>query len=240
MKFNFIIQNLKVLLFGMLLMALFTFNSKATDLIQHDLEDIHQQVYLYLKQNLDQQIIEPIINIRPLSAHLSLAQCQNELNLNLRSSQNLAGRQVVLVECREPAWRVFVTAEVDGKIAAVVARHGILRQAIINPSDVEIRAMPISEVRRGWLESVDNVINNRAKRAIRPNTVINLTMLDPPYWVIDKQEVTIITQISGLEIRTTGIALSNAMQNEQVEVRNRNSNIVITGIVIAPNTVAVP
>ncbi|UQB42656.1 flagellar basal body P-ring formation protein FlgA [Thiomicrospira microaerophila] len=239
MKLNFIIQNLKVLLFGML-MAFFTLQSKAWGTNNHALEDIHQQVYFYLKQNLDQQIIDPLINVRPLSAHVSLAQCQSKLQLSQRATQTLAGRQTVLVECMDPAWRVFVTAEIDGKISAVVARQGILRQAIINPSDVELRAVPINEVRRGWLESVENVVHARAKRAIRPNTVINLTMLDPPYWVIDKQEVTIITQVSGLEIRTTGIALSNAMQHEQVEVRNKNSNIVITGIVIAPNTVSVP
>ncbi|WFE67883.1 flagellar basal body P-ring formation chaperone FlgA [Thiomicrospira sp. R3] len=214
--------------------------TNAQEATNQSIEDLHQQVYLYLKQNLDQQIIEPVITIRRLSAHLALAPCLSELQLSHRSAHSLAGRQTVQVECSQPNWRIFVSAEVDGKIEAVVTRQGILRQAIINPADIELRAVPISDVRRGWLSSLDNVLYARAKRAIRPNTVITLQMLDAPYWVIDKQEVTIITQVSGLEIRTTGIALSNAMQHDQVEVRNKNSNIVITGIVIAPNTVMVP
>ena len=212
----------------------------ASDAQNQSLEAVHQAVFDHLKQNLDQRIIELQIKIRPLSQNLTLPACEQELTLTNRSRNNLFGRQTLIVECLNPSWRTFVTAEVDGKIMAVVANRGILRQAFIQPADVSLEAVELSEVRRGWLEELDNVILMRAKRAIRPNTVITLQMLDIPYWVTENQEVNLITRISGLEIRASGVALNNGMAQEQVDVRNIQSNIIVKGIVIAPNTVLVP
>jgi flagella basal body P-ring formation protein FlgA len=207
---------------------------------KHPLEDIHHAVENYLKQNLDQQIIEPQINIRGLSQNLILPNCENELSLSNRNHNSLFGRQTVLVECARPSWRVFVSAEVDGNVMAVVSKRGILRQAFIQLDDIEIKATPLSEVRRGWLRDIENVVGMRAKRSIRPNTVINLQMLDIPYLVNEGDQVQIITQISGVEIRTHGIALEDGMLQDQIEVRNQQSNIIIKGIVIAPNILMVP
>jgi flagellar basal body P-ring formation protein FlgA len=213
------------------------FNAQAAD---HPLEDIHHAVENFLKQNLDQQIIEPQINIRELSQNLTLPRCDNELSLNNRSNNTFFGRQTVLVECTRPGWRVFVSAEIDGKVMAVTAKRGIVRQAFIQADDIDIVPTPLSEVRRGWLTDIENVVGMRAKRAIRPNTVINLQMLDIPYLVNEGDQVQIITRISGVEIRTRGIALEDGMLQDQIEVRNQQSNIVIKGIVIAPNTLLVP
>ncbi|WP_052501506.1 flagellar basal body P-ring formation chaperone FlgA [Thiomicrospira microaerophila] len=219
---------------------LFLFSNTLYALENQSLDAIHQAVFDHLKQSLDQRIIEPKINIRHLSQNLTLPACTTPLSLSNRSQNLLFGRQTVLVECTEPNWRVFVSAEIDGNVMAVVAKRGIVRQAFIQPEDIELRPVGLSEVRRGWLEELDNVQAMRAKRAIRPNTVITLPMLDIPYWVIEKQEVNLITRVSGLEIRTTGVALNNGMAQEQVEVRNTQSNIIVKGIVIAPNTVLVP
>jgi flagella basal body P-ring formation protein FlgA len=221
--------------------ALLNSNStQASAPMSQSLEAIHQAVYNHLKQNLDQRIVEPQINIRNLSQNLMLQACETPLSLTNRSQNQLFGRQTVLVECTEPNWRVFVSAEIDGSVMAVIAKRGVLRQAFIQLDDIELRPVSLSEVRRGWLEDLDNVHLMRAKRAIRPNSVITLQMLDIPYWVIENQKVNLITRISGLEIRATGIALNSGMAQEQVDVRNTQSNIIVKGIVIAPNTVLVP
>lgn len=226
--------------FNLFTLLIFSSQLVAGNTEHQSLDEINHAVFMHLKQNLDQRVIEPEINIRNLSQNLNLPRCKQTLDISNRSQNPLFGRQSVLVECNQPNWRVFVSAEIDGKALAVVAKRGIVRQAFIQSHDVELIAMPLSDLRRGWLESTDNVVSMRAKRAIRPNTVINLTMLDIPYWVKDKQEVTIISRINGIEIRANGVAMDDGMAQDQVAVRNLNSNIIVKGIVIAPRTVLIP
>ncbi len=212
--------------------------STATETQSLDL--LHQQVLEHVKQNLDQKLLEPTINVRKLPDSLLLPACQQVLELSQRDTHQLHGRITVSVNCPQPNWRVFISVDIDGKLPAVVSAKGILTQAVINETDVELAHLPINQVRRGAFETLDAVIGKRAKRAIAPNRVITVQMLDIPYWVIERQEVSIVSRIGGIEIKTTGTALENGMQQEQVSVRNNNSNIVVKGIVIAPNTVLVP
>lgn len=204
------------------------------------LDALHQQVYQHVKQNIDQKLHNAEVNVRELPSSLNLPRCESELELSQRNPDQLHGRLTINVSCPSPSWRVFITVDINGQLPAVVASKGILRQAVINAEDVEVQLMPLNQVRRGAIENVDDVIGMRARRAIRANTVLTLQMLDIPYWVLERQEVTIITRVSGLEIKTTGTALESGMQQDQVSVRNNNSNIVVKGIVIAPNTVLVP
>ena len=204
------------------------------------LEEIHELVYEQVKQNIDQQIHEAQIDVRSLPSTLTLPQCSMPLELSQRDPSQIHGRLTVSVNCTQPSWRVFVSVNIDGKIPAIVSTQGILRQAVINKDDVELKLTPLNEIRRGSLQSLDNVIGMRAKRAIPANRVLTLQMLDIPYWVVEKEEVTLVTRVGGVEIKTTGIALEDGMQQDQVTVKNINSEITVTGIVIAPKTVEIP
>ncbi|WP_296832731.1 flagellar basal body P-ring formation chaperone FlgA [Thiomicrospira sp.] len=204
------------------------------------LEIIHELVYEHVKQNIDQQIHEAKIDVRSLPSTLTLAQCNVPLELSQRDPHQIHGRLTVSVNCNTPSWRVFVSVNIDGKLPAIVSTQGILRQAVINKANVELKLVPLNEIRRGSMQSLDNVVGMRAKRAIPANRVITLQMLDIPYWVMEKDEVILVTRIGGIEIKTTGIALENGLQQDRVSVKNINSDIVVIGIVIAPNTVEVP
>lgn len=204
------------------------------------LEIIHELVYEHVKQNIDQQIHEAKIDVRSLPSTLTLPQCNVPLELSQRDPHQIHGRLTVSVNCNAPSWRVFVSVNIDGKLPAIVSTQGILRQAVINKANVELKLVPLNEIRRGSMQSLDNVVGMRAKRAIPANRVITLQMLDIPYWVMEKDEVILVTRIGGIEIKTTGIALENGLQQDRVSVKNINSDIVVIGIVIAPNTVEVP
>lgn len=204
------------------------------------LDELHQRVLEHVKQNLDQKLIEPTINVRTLPNSLQLPACRQPFELSQRDPHQVHGRITVSVNCPQPNWRVFISVDIDGKLPAVISAKGILTQAVINEADIELTHLPINQVRRGAFEATEDVIGKRAKRAIAPNRVITVQMLDIPYWVNERQEVTLISRIGGIEIKTSGTALENGMQQDQVSVRNNNSNIVVKGIVIAPNTVLVP
>jgi flagella basal body P-ring formation protein FlgA len=208
------------------------------------MHQLYTQVEDYLLSQLNQAehlALENIkINVRPLPERLNLEACQHPIVLDTRLNERLSSRTTVSVQCAEPNWRLFVSADIYAETLVVMATQPILRHAVISQEAVSLILRPITQIRQQHLHQLDQVIGHRAKRPISPNTLISIQMLDPPFWVMNNHEVTIITQIGSLEIRTPGVALSNGLAQEQIQVRNLRSDKIINAIVIAPNTVMVP
>lgn len=213
-------------------------------LAQQDMHQLYTEVEDYLFNQLNQADVLPLknikINVRALPERLNLEACQQPLVLDARLNERLSSRTTVSVQCTEPNWRLFVSADIYAETLVVIATQPILRHAIITQEAVSLTLRPITQIRQQHLHQLDQVIGHRAKRAISPNTLISIQMLDPPFWVINNHEVTIITQIGSLEIRTPGVALSNGLAQEQIQVRNLRSDRIVHAIVVAPNTVMVP
>ncbi|AHF02341.1 hypothetical protein THIAE_07845 [Thiomicrospira aerophila AL3] len=228
----------------MLLPAAVLANTTPISNKQQDMSQIYIKVEDHLLNELHQFTAYPLHNInvtvRPLPDRLNLSACLDTLLIESRLHERLSARTTVSVQCSNPAWRMFVSAEVYAETPVVIATQPILRNALISENAVTLALRPINQIRQQHLHQLDQVIGHRAKRAISPNTMINIQMLDPPFWVINNHEVTIITQIGGLEIRAPGVALSNGLVQEQIQVRNLRSDRIIQGIVVAPNTVLVP
>jgi flagella basal body P-ring formation protein FlgA len=233
MKFNF---HLSLKYFASLLIF-FPLNLQANS---QSLDALYQQVESYIKQNLDQNLQEVQVNVRPLSSALNLPNCQQPVTLSHRQTQPWPTRLTVQVECTQPTWRIFISSDIQGKLPVVLAAKGIVRQAVITSDDVELKLIPIQQLRRGAMRDTQDVIGMRAKRVISPQQIIQIGLLDIPYWVNEGQEVTLISRAGGIEIRSIGTSLADGMHQDWVEVQNKSSGIVIKGIVIAKNTVWVP
>lgn len=208
--------------------------------VEQSLDEIHELVSKHIKQKIDQQTIEPVIHLRKLSPTLKLPLCQQPLEVHDRNPDEKIGRMTYSVSCNQPNWRVFIPAEVDGKLAVVMAAQGILKQAVIKSADLKQVVLPYKQVPRGSIIHLDTAIGMRTKRSIGANNILKIQDLQPPYWVFKKQQVTLITKIGSIQVKTKGIALEDAVEQQQVSVKNSTSDKVVKGIVIAPNTVMVP
>lgn len=204
------------------------------------LDEIHQLVTKHVKQKIDQKIFDPKIQLRKLSPKLRIPQCQTSLQLIDKDLENTVGRMTISVHCRQPKWRVYVPVTVEGNIPVIISTHGILKHAVIKAEDVRETLLNYKNVPSGAMININKVIGMRAKRSIGPNNVIKINNLQPQYWVFKNKQVDIITRIGGIEVKTRGTALSDAVADEQVKVQNNTSEKVIKGIVIAPNKVLVP
>lgn len=204
------------------------------------LDDIHQLVQSYIKQKVDQQLLEPEIKLRKLSSNLQLAKCQQPLEIFDSKTEKTAGRMTIRVLCHSPKWQVFVPVIVDGKKYVVKTAKAILKQAVITNEDVEQVLVSYKKIPSGSLVNINKAIGMRAKRAMGAGQVIKARDLQPPYWVFKNKEVTIITRIGDIEVKTKGKALENGVKHEQIAVQNLSSKKVINGIIIAPNTLLIP
>jgi len=204
----------------------------------------HNKIYVlateYLKQKTDQKIVEASWELKKFSAQLRLPQCRQPLLLKDRNPNTFAGRMTLSVSCAQPTWRVFVPVVVTGKLPVIISTKGIPKQAVIKEAHIRKVFLSYKRVPKGHLVNINTAIGMRAIRAIPPNKVLRIKDLQPSYWVMKKQQVTIITRIGGIEVKALGVALKNGVEQEHIPVKNLSSQKTIKGIVIAPNTVLIP
>ncbi len=202
---------------------------------------IYSAIYTLIKQNLDQKIRNPKIIVQKLGDRTRLPRCKAPLSYHrLQPERTGLGRHTIVVQCPDPAWKIFISAKVSGKLPVVVSTALIPRHSQIRPHQVKRQYLDSTRIPRGILTDPQDAIGMRAKRAIAPNTLIKAQMLLPPYWVHKGKPVTIITRIGSVEVRAKGIAQKNAVENEMVAVKNIRSGKTVRAIVIAPNKVLVP
>lgn len=204
-----------------------------------NLTEIYPLVAKQLKQDLDQKYKEVEINVRNLPDNLQLAKCETEIEIETNQTNSFQARQSVLVNCRQPSWRIFINAEIKAKINLVVSSHAIQRSAVINKNDVELKLVSAQHARANAIESLESVIGMRTRRMIKAQTPITPQMLATAYWVYKGQEVTLVSEANGVEISATGIALENGQQQDRITVKNKSSNIELKGTVIAPGIIKV-
>ncbi|MDG6777591.1 flagellar basal body P-ring formation chaperone FlgA [Thiomicrorhabdus sp. zzn3] len=204
------------------------------------LEAIHSQALEFLKQKVDQKLHNPKIHLKKLSSRIRLPRCETPLQIHDRTPNKIAGRVTLGIKCKNPAWQTFLSATIEGELAAVISTQGILKQAVIKPEDVKQVYVNYKKVGDDSLISAEKAIGMRAKKAIGPNEILTIRDLQPPYWVFKKHPVNLISKIGTVEVKTKGVALSDAVEGEQVQVENSATGKTVRGIVIAPNTVLVP
>lgn len=215
-------------------------SQNGSDSENQPMQVLYDMVLEHLKQKTDQKIHNPTYDIRKFSDRLRLPRCQGDLELEDKAPEKTFGRMTFKLQCPNPEWKIFVTATVEGDLPVVMTTKGILKQAVIQPGDVKQVFMPYQKVRRGALINVERAVGMRAKRAIPPNTILKVRQLQPPYMVFEDNNVTIITRVGNIKVKSLGIALKNGVKNQQIPVRNLSSQKIVKGIVIAPNTVVIP
>jgi flagella basal body P-ring formation protein FlgA len=203
-------------------------------------DTIHELVRELLKQKVDQKLHEPEIQLKKINPRVQLPACETPLEVHDRNPQRITGRVTVGVKCLMPAWQIFVSATLEGKLPVVLTTQGILKEAVIKESDVKLSYLPYKQVPSDSLIQTETAIGMRTKKAIGPNEPLNVRDLQPPYWVFSKQSVTLITKIGDIEVKTRGTVLEDGVEGQQVTVENASSKKTVKGIVIAPNTVLVP
>ncbi|SIN78196.1 flagella basal body P-ring formation protein FlgA [Sulfurivirga caldicuralii] len=207
-----------------------------------DWSPAYEQLANQIKQKIGQDLINPKISIQPLGKRTRLPACKTPVSIQLpdNTRRKLTGRFTALVRCNEPHWKVFISYRISGQRPVMVSTTLIPRMATIKADMVAQRLIDASQVPRQGATQPDQVIGKRARRAIAAGQIITAQMLLPPYWVFRNKPVILMTRIGTIEIRTKGIALRDAVENEVVEVRNLRSGRKVRGMVIAPNTVLVP
>jgi flagellar basal body P-ring formation protein FlgA len=175
-----------------------------------------------------------------LDPRLNLKACASELRIGFTRQDKISGNTSLNIRCTGPThWNIHLPVRVDVYDDVLVSRIPLVRGQSLSSTDVKLKKTNISKLNRGYFRQINDLNNLQAKNNLAANKVLDPTNLVPRKLIKLGQKVTIVLNFNGLEVKSSGMALSAASEGQLIKVRNTGSNKIIQGIVSANGQVKV-
>lgn len=180
------------------------------------------------------------IEVANLDPRLRMPQCDRDVSARLESPAIPLGRVTVRVRCEGGSpWTVFVPATVKLYRQVVVATRPLKRDTVIADGDVALKERDVGQLNQGFLPSLDQAVGQKVVRPTVMDQVIAPVQIEQPEVIRKGDQVVITARAGTLAVRMPGEALSDGGMNEQIRVRNLNSQRVVKARVTGPAQVEV-
>lgn len=179
--------------------------------------------------NNDQQI-----EITPgkLDPRLRLARCEQPLEAGYSSSYRRGSHSTVNIKCHgTKPWTLYVPVQVKILQDVVVLSHSLPRNTLLSQSDLHIEQRDINKLSSGYFTGLKEVIGKSLRRSVGGGLALSPIYVESPRLIKRGQQVTLLSQSSGITVRMTGKAMSNGAAGERIKVKNLSSNRVIEGLI---------
>jgi flagellar basal body P-ring formation protein FlgA len=183
---------------------------------------------------------EAVVTVGALDSRLQLPQCGEPLQAFVMNSAALAARNTIGVRCRHTAeWTIYLQVSIDSTLDVLVLRHPVNRNAQIVASDIDQQRRRVVGFGSQYVTDITKLTDYRAKRTLPSGVIITNEMLRRDAVIRRGQQVTLITTLGGIDVRATGVALSEGGNADRIRVQNSTSLKIVEGVVETSNTVRV-
>ncbi|WP_233840646.1 flagellar basal body P-ring formation chaperone FlgA [Dyella sp. 2HG41-7] len=173
-----------------------------------------------------------------LNPRLRLKPCATALQTRLPMRQGTPSRVAVAVSCTgTPGWTIQVPVQMQVFRNVLVTTRPLARGDMLGPSDVHVEERDIARLGYGYIEALDQILGHSLGRPLIAGVVLEPGDFNGRETVHSGEEVQLVAQLDGIEVRTSGMALDGGDTGARLRVRNANSGRIINGIVIAAGQV---
>ena len=153
------------------------------------------------------------------------------------SGAQLIGKTSVGVRCNEkPGWSVFLQASIRVSADMLVANRPLAQNTVLSANDFSLQNGELGQP--GILIDPEQAIGKTLKFAIGAGQVLRQDMLRAPYVVKQGQTTDVRVSNKGFSVRSSGQALNNGAEGQNVQVRMASGQVV-SGTVAADGSVEV-
>lgn len=188
---------------------------------------INSAVAAFVQQQTASLAAKVDYRIETLDPRLSLPHCAR-IEAFLPSGSQLIGKTSIGVRCAEKnGWQVFVPVQIKVTLNLLIAARQLPAGHQLQEQDIARQTTEVSRT-EGYTD-VGQVIGKVLRYGIAAGQVLRSDMLRAPYSVTQGQVVQTLVKGRGFSIRGEGVAMSNAAEEQAVQVRV-SSGRVISGI----------
>lgn len=158
----------------------------------------------------------------------------------LKPGGNAAGRKASVLLL------ALLAAGLYGGAASAEQHTALAANRVIYPGDILSREM-LGEIENSaapqgygsFAEGMQLLAGKRAKRTLLPGKPISAADVENPRAVVSGSQVRMVFRESRMSILTSGLALQNGAAGDTVRVRNSDSGLTVSGIVLPDGSVAI-
>lgn len=149
----------------------------------------------------------------------------------------LIGKTNIGVRCNEkPGWSLFVQATIRVSATLLVANRPLSQNSVLNAGDFSLQSGELGQP--GILTDPAQAIGKTLKFGIGAGQVLRQDMLRAPFVVSQGQTIQVRVNSTGFTIHSSGQALNNGAEGQNVQVRMASGQVV-TGTAAADGSVEV-
>ena len=179
-----------------------------------------------------------VIVSEKLNSHLRLAPCTQALQARLPTRQGATTRVAVSVTCPGNAgWTIQVPVQMQVYRQVLVTIRPLARGDSVGLGDVHSEERDITHLGYGYVESLDQIAGRSLARPLSSGTVLEPGQLNGREVVRAGDQVQLIAQLDGIEVRTAGLALDGGDTGARLRVRNTHSGLIVAGVVLGADEV---
>ncbi|MGS2720383.1 flagellar basal body P-ring formation chaperone FlgA [Paraglaciecola aestuariivivens] len=161
------------------------------------------------------------ISAMPIDSRLHIPQCPNSLTFSATPESLSQSNITVKAQCSAKDWYMFVLVKAVEIQAVVVMANAVSPGTLLSEDNLDIVYMDKKRLRMSTFSDIEQVTGARIKRRISPGRPVEAKNL---CYVCKGDRVVISAAISGMQVKTSGIALEDGNMGETITVRNRRSN----------------
>lgn len=167
-----------------------------------------------------------------LDSRVRLSRCSQPLTTSIPYGAKRSSRLTVEVRCSAPKpWKIYVPVRLTVFQNVVVAARPLTRGAILAPDDIILAERETTSMARGYLLSPEHAVGHRVRRAVSPGKPLTPSILESPPLIRRGQLVNLEARSGGLTVRMSGIAQSDGILGEIIDVENKTTGRRVQAIV---------
>ncbi len=175
-----------------------------------------------------------------IESRLTLARCTSVLEAFLPPGAKLPDNPTVGIRCNTGrSWTLYVPVQLDAYLDVPVTARPLSRGTILGSGDLQIARHGIKQLPAGYLVELQQALGKQLSRSLVAGEVITLNVIAAPRLVRRGQLVSLLAQGPGIDVRSSGKALTDGVEGDRVKVQNPASKRVVEGLVLADGTVRV-
>jgi flagella basal body P-ring formation protein FlgA len=134
------------------------------------------------------------------------------------------------VRCLGPkAWKVYLPIKISQWLPVVTALQSLPRNEALTAENIGLIEGNVANLNTRYYTSIDEVIGKISKQTLTAGNIVNSNQIQEAKLVRRGETVTLIARVGGLSVRSTGIAMADAVYGERVSVKNIDSKRVVDG-----------
>lgn len=193
-------------------------------------EKIENQIHNYIKAKIVKSPDKKTeIIISPIDRRKRLGQCKNELAIKLASKQGLKRSNTVSVACLGQ-WRIFVPVTIKTLMPVVTARQNLAVGEFLSTQNLLVEYIDTSSIIGPIVFTIDEVTGSKVKRYIQRGRPLLANLI---CMVCKNEQVNITAKSGQLQIKSTGVALSDGTRGQKITIKNNSSGRIVEATVVA-------